>query len=174
LYSDSLHGVSVLRQANHQERVFPDRLNIMLAASNAALVQDLFGIKIIVEYKSPDGKYVVHGAFEIDGIPFMAFDDFSLMKGSRLSKPPPCTFYLYVDDVDMKTEEAIGRGCKIITGNPFNPVGKPQDMFWGDRVASIEDPFGHVWVLAMPHNLKAEHADMKANEKAWLAEYDLL
>ena len=27
---------------------------------------------------------------------------------------------------------------------------KPEDMFWGDRFAMVDDPFGHRWMLSAP------------------------
>ena len=27
-------------------------------------------------------------------------------------------------------------------------VSAPEDMFWGDRFASVTDPFGHQWQMA--------------------------
>jgi PhnB protein len=27
---------------------------------------------------------------------------------------------------------------------------KPEDMFWGDRFAMLDDPFGHRWMLNAP------------------------
>lgn len=48
--------------------------------------------------------------------------------------------YLYVGDVDAVYRTALAAGA---TG-----IAAPEDRFWGDRVARIRDPFGHVWILA--------------------------
>lgn len=47
---------------------------------------------------------------------------------------------LYTDDVDGVFSRAAGAGAK--TAVP------PTDMFWGDRMAQIVDPFGHKWAIA--------------------------
>ena len=47
---------------------------------------------------------------------------------------------LYVDEVDVALRRAVAAGA--------HEVAAPQDSFWGDRIAAIEDPFGHVWGLA--------------------------
>jgi uncharacterized glyoxalase superfamily protein PhnB len=49
-------------------------------------------------------------------------------------------FQLCVDDVDDTLARAVAAGATIRT-----PV---QDADWGDRVATIVDPFGHIWALA--------------------------
>jgi uncharacterized glyoxalase superfamily protein PhnB len=52
----------------------------------------------------------------------------------------PQSFYLYVDDVDAVFTRAIAAGAKSLS--------EPQDQFWGDRFAQIEDPDGYRWALA--------------------------
>ena len=49
-------------------------------------------------------------------------------------------FQLCVDDVDAAVDRAIVAGATVRT--------PPQDADWGDRVATIVDPFGHIWALA--------------------------
>ena len=46
----------------------------------------------------------------------------------------------YTDDVDATFKKAVDAGAK--TDQP------PTDMFWGDRMANITDPFGHNWAIA--------------------------
>jgi uncharacterized glyoxalase superfamily protein PhnB len=52
----------------------------------------------------------------------------------------PQSFYLYVDDVDATFQHALAVGAK--------PLIEPQDQFWGDRFAQIEDPDGYRWAIA--------------------------
>jgi uncharacterized glyoxalase superfamily protein PhnB len=52
----------------------------------------------------------------------------------------PQSFYLYVDDVDATYRRALDAGAKSLTA--------PQDQFWGDRFAQIEDLDGYRWALA--------------------------
>ena len=54
----------------------------------------------------------------------------------------PVILYLYVDDVDAVAEKALAAGAKLL-----RPIA---DESYGDRVAKLEDPFGHVWMLAAP------------------------
>ena len=49
-------------------------------------------------------------------------------------------FQLGVDDVDAAVGRAVTAGATVRT--------PPQDADWGDRVATIVDPFGHIWALA--------------------------
>jgi uncharacterized glyoxalase superfamily protein PhnB len=52
----------------------------------------------------------------------------------------PVSFYLYFEDADAAQKKAIAAGAKETM-----PV---TDMFWGDRMGSIEDPFGYQWSVA--------------------------
>ncbi len=49
----------------------------------------------------------------------------------------PVTIHLYVKDVDRVAEAMTKAGAKVL-----RPV---EDMFYGDRAGSFEDPFGHNW-----------------------------
>lgn len=50
------------------------------------------------------------------------------------------SFYLYVNDVDRSYKRAVGAGATSMT--------EPADQFWGDRMATVSDPFGNTWSLA--------------------------
>ena len=52
----------------------------------------------------------------------------------------PVNLYLYVKGVDAAVERALAAGAK-----PLMPV---TNMFWGDRIGSVEDPYGQKWTLA--------------------------
>jgi uncharacterized glyoxalase superfamily protein PhnB len=68
--------------------------------------------------------------------------------------------YLYVPDVDAAFAQAKGAGAKVIM-----PV---TDMFWGDRVAELEDPSGHRWNLATrKEDLSSKEVAQRA--QAWFA-----
>jgi uncharacterized glyoxalase superfamily protein PhnB len=52
----------------------------------------------------------------------------------------PQSFYLYVDNVDSVYARALEAGAKSLS--------EPQDQFWGDRFAQVEDLDGYRWALA--------------------------
>jgi PhnB protein len=59
---------------------------------------------------------------------------------------------LYVEDVDKVVQRAVKAGAKLT-----RPV---QDMFYGDRGGSVQDPFGHTWHVAT-HVEDVSAAEMK-------------
>ncbi|MEM8832264.1 MAG: VOC family protein [Cyanobacteria bacterium P01_G01_bin.19] len=52
----------------------------------------------------------------------------------------PVSIFLYVEDVDDFTSQATSAGATIKQA--------PLDMFWGDRMAKLKDPFGYEWSVA--------------------------
>jgi PhnB protein len=62
---------------------------------------------------------------------------------SRAPEPDgssPVVIFVYVEDVDKTFQRAIANGATVIL--------QPQNQFWGDRIAWITDPAGHVWTIA--------------------------
>ena len=86
-------------------------------------------VRVNVEIKVGDSKVML--ADESQAMNFLA--------------PParggtPVHMHLYVKNVDATVAKAIEAGAKMMR--------EVQDMFYGDRTASIEDPFGHFWHVA--------------------------
>ena len=52
----------------------------------------------------------------------------------------PVLIFVYVPDVDQTVERASACGAKVLV-----PL---QNQFWGDRIAWLMDPSGHVWTVA--------------------------
>ena len=64
---------------------------------------------------------------------------------------------LYVENVDQVVARAIDAGAKV-----QRPL---QDQFYGDRSATLEDPFGHVWTVATHvEDVLPEEMDRRAQE----------
>jgi PhnB protein len=83
-----------------------------------------------------------HAEMKIGNRIFMLADEFP---GGTASSPQSLggtsvSLYIYVDDVDSFTENAVAQGLKVI-----RPV---TDQFYGDRSGAFEDPFGHSWGFA--------------------------
>lgn len=65
-------------------------------------------------------------------------------------------FTLYVDDVDAALAQAVEAGARCVFG--------PEDTLWGDRMAVIEDPFGHPWGLAK----EIEEITVEEHNRRWM------
>jgi uncharacterized glyoxalase superfamily protein PhnB len=53
---------------------------------------------------------------------------------------PTGGFNIYVADCDALYKQAVAAGATAKM--------PPMDMFWGDRVGAVDDPFGHRWGIS--------------------------
>lgn len=89
----------------------------------------------------PDGT-VAHAMLTIGPAMLMIEGEWPTLT-SRAPQPDgssPVVIYVYVEDVDKAVERAIANGATVLV-----PL---QNQFWGDRIAWIMDPSGHVWTVA--------------------------
>ena len=77
------------------------------------------------------------------------------MKGTTSS------FYVYVEDADAAIKRAVTAGAELTM-----PV---TDMFWGDRMGNVRDPFGYMWTIATRVSIPTEK-EMAAGMKEFYAE----
>lgn len=93
------------------------------------------------EIRDPDGA-IMHAEMKyMDGVIMMGppCDEQNTKSPKDLSGINQ-SLYIYVDDVDEHFLNAKGSGAMQIT--------EPVDMFWGDRMYTIQDPEGHHWAFA--------------------------
>jgi len=89
----------------------------------------------------PDGM-MAHALLKIGREMIMIEGEWPTMP-SRAPKPDgssPVVIFVYVEDVDKTVERAVAKGATVII--------QPQNQFWGDRIAWVMDPAGHVWTIA--------------------------
>jgi PhnB protein len=100
-----------------------------------------FGAKEKVRMPGPDGT-VGHAEVEIGDSRIMLTGEYAAMNFlSPVSRGgTTVTIHLYVKDCDALTARAVKAGARLLR--------EVEDQFYGDRMATVEDPFGHVWHLA--------------------------
>lgn len=108
------------------------------AAEAIEFYKKAFGATEVFRMAQPDGK-IGHAEVQIGDSRIMLADEFpemgylgpSTLGGSSVS------ILLYVEDVDAVFNQAVAAG-----GVEQKPL---EDKFYGDRMGSLVDPFGHVW-----------------------------
>ena len=122
-----------------------------------------FGAEERMRMPGPDGKSVMHAELKIGNSIFMLNDEnpqWDSLSPETL-KGTPCGFYLYVNDANAWQKRAIEAGAKEVM-----PV---QDMFWGDKMGCVMDPFGHKWNIAT-HVRDLSMDEIKKGQEAWMKE----
>ena len=100
-----------------------------------------FGAEETVRMPGPDGQ-VMHAEVKIGNAMLMLSDE---NKERGYLSPDSIggtatSIMFYTDDVDAVFDRAIAAGAKSEM--------PPADMFWGDRMGNLIDPFGHRWAVA--------------------------
>jgi PhnB protein len=101
-----------------------------------------FGAEERFVMPGPDGKGVMHAEVRIGTSIIMMGEESTdcPSKSAETIGSTPISFYIYVENVDEAFKKAVEAGSKIQM-----PV---EDMFWGDRIGTVLDPFGYSWSLA--------------------------
>ncbi len=102
----------------------------------------VFGAKEKFVMPGPNGQGVLHAEMRLGSSIFMMGDERpdQNCKSAQTLGASPISFYLYVKNVDAFFKKAVDGGATVDM-----PL---QDMFWGDRVCRIKDPFGYLWMVA--------------------------
>jgi PhnB protein len=100
-----------------------------------------FGATEGVRMPTPDGK-VGHAELKIGDSMVMLSDMFPQSEGKTPKDAGGTTvsLFMYVEDVDASFKRAVDAGA--------TSSQEPEDQFWGDRYASVVDPYGHRWLMA--------------------------
>jgi PhnB protein len=100
-----------------------------------------FGALEEMRVPGPAGT-IGHAEIKIGGARIMLADEFPEMgaKSPQTIGGSPVSIMIYVEDVDSFFKRAVNAGAKVVT-----PV---ENKFYGDRSATLHDPFGHQWHFA--------------------------
>ena len=116
-------------------------LMVRNAAKALAFYRDAFGADEVMRFEGQGGK-VAHAEIRIgdshvmlaDEQPEQGFVGPQTLGGAGIS------LMLYVVDVDQTFAQALAAGA--------TERRAVADQFYGDRVGTLVDPFGHVWSIA--------------------------
>jgi uncharacterized glyoxalase superfamily protein PhnB len=82
-------------------------------------------------------------------------------KSAETAGATPVSFYLYLENVDQAFRIALEAGAEARM-----PV---QEMFWGDRTGTVQDPFGYSWTLAT-HNKDLTMQEIQQGAQAFFCQ----
>jgi PhnB protein len=128
------------------------------AAEAIEFYRRAFGATELIRIADADGR-ILHAEITIAGSLVMLgdadppFDDPRSLGGLTVG------LHVYVPDVDATVDAAVAAGAELLQA--------PQDMFYGDRMAMLKDPFGHIWVL-LTHKEDLPLEEIKARGEAML------
>jgi PhnB protein len=111
------------------------------AAAAIDFYKKAFGAVEVVRMPQPDGR-IGHAELKVGDSFVMMADEYPEIDavGPKTLGNSPVGILLYVDNVDAVVAKAVSLGAVI-----KKPLA---DQFYGDRSATLEDPFGHKWTVA--------------------------
>jgi PhnB protein len=133
------------------------QLSVDKAADAIEFYKKAFGAEEVDRAPDPSGKKIWHAALRIGNSMLFVNDVFPDMGGEHSR----ASLWLYVSDVDAFFKRAVDAGAK--------PKQPPADMFWGDRMAHVKDPFGQEWAIAT-HVKDMTPEEMKQAADAFVAQ----
>lgn len=101
-----------------------------------------FGARELMRMPSPDGQRIWHAELKIgDSIVYLADEQpGAAARAPSPTQPAPMSIQLYVSDCDAVFARAVKAGAHATMAL--------EDMFWGDRMGTVADPFGYQWSIS--------------------------
>jgi uncharacterized glyoxalase superfamily protein PhnB len=132
----------------------------MISKDTAGLIDFLeraFGAEELARVENPNGPGIGHAEVRIGNAIVMLFD--------VLSPEWPYTpsfLRLYLPDGDAAFQRAVDAGA--------TPLHRMTEMFWGDRVGRLRDPFGNVyWIQTRVVELAPDEIGRRMGEPEFVA-----
>jgi PhnB protein len=124
--------------------------------------KNAFGAHEIMRMPGPGGKGLMHAEIKIGDSIIMLADEHPRMGERSPQSLGGCTgsIYLYVENVDSVCAKALAAGATA--------RGPVSDMFWGDRVGRVADPFGQEWSIAT-HTEDLSNEEIGKRAQAFMA-----
>lgn len=127
----------------HMSKFAMPRLSAYLVCRDAAKAIDFYaaalGGQVLARLDGPDGK-LFHATLGVnDGAVVMVAEErpqWGALSPASFNGTA-VTLHLDVKDCDAALKRATDAGVRVVM--------PAEDMFWGDRYALVEDPFGHRW-----------------------------
>ena len=123
------------------------------AAKAIDFYKKAFGAKVRLRMDAPNGL-IGHAELEIGDSVLMLADEFPQMDflSPQSRGGTSVTIHHYVRDCDATFARAVQAGATVKRAL--------KDEFYGDRTASVEDPFGHIWHIST-HKEDLSSAELK-------------
>jgi PhnB protein len=123
---------------------YPSLSPYLIVRDGAAAIdfyQKVFGAKLRMKLDAPGGR-IGHAELGIGNALVMLADEHPEMGALAPTTigGTPVGLHLYLEDVDAVAKKAIAAGATL-----KRPV---ESQFYGDRLGSIIDPFGHLWHIS--------------------------
>jgi|SRR5882672_11195128 len=128
------------------------------AAGAIEFYKKAFGATELFRFPAPEGK-IGHAEIKIGDSPIMLADEYPDMgyNSPQSLGGSPVSLMIYVENVDIVFDRAVDAGATVKEA--------VSDKFYGDRIGTLVDPFGHVWHVST-HKEDVPLEEMEKRAKA--------
>lgn len=131
------------------------------AAKAIEFYQEAFGAEGGACLNAPDGS-IMHAEVTIGNSTVMLSGENPQWRtqSAKTLGGSPVMMHIYCSNTDELFNKAVAAGCTVVS-----PV---MDMFWGDRMGKVADPFGIQWGIATQTEI-VEEDEMNRRAAEWMA-----
>lgn len=128
-----------------------------------AFYEKAFGAERLMHMVGLNGEGTLHAEFKIGNSILMITDENPdwHMPSPKTLGGAPTSFMIYCEDCEAAFQKAVDAGCSVQA-----PVA---EMFWGDRMGKVEDPFGFQWAFAT-HIEDVSPEELDKRREAWISQ----
>jgi len=157
--------VANVERGGYFERMIPESSSVLiprLVCRDPAVAIDFcvgtFEARELNRRPGPDGR-IAHALLTIGPAMLMIEAEWPTLpsRAPALDGSSPVVIFVYVEDVDRTVARAVALGAEVVV--------PAQDQFWGDRIAWVVDPQGHVWTIAT----RIEETTAQERDDRWAA-----
>src|SRR5262249_25465322 len=107
----------------------------------------------------PGGKGVMHAMLKLGNAHIMMADAWPGQWEQAPKTSATMGLFVYVEDCDRLFDRATKAGCETIF--------QIADMFGGDRMGKLKEPYGHGWAIAT-HKMNYTPEEVQRGQEEWL------
>jgi PhnB protein len=124
------------------EQTIVPSITVNNGAAAIEFYKKAFGAELQFLMTDPGSGKVAYAELRIGGSYFTLNDEVPQMQALSPITRGGATggFNIYVADCDALYNQAVAAGATVKM--------PPMEMFWGDRVGAVDDPFGHRWGIS--------------------------
>jgi PhnB protein len=158
-FSMLLRRVAMAKTISRGSQSIVPSITVHNGAAAIEFYKKAFGAEVQFLMTEPGGPKIAYCELRIGNNYFSVNDEVpqQLALSPITRGGPTGGFNLYVDDCDAIFKQAVAAGATAKM--------PPMDMFWGDRLGAIDDPFGHRWgISTFKEELSPEEVNRRRDE----------
>jgi PhnB protein len=148
--------MTTIKPIPHGYRTLTPYLVVSNLAEAVQFYNRALGGDVYRQIRGPQG--LMHAELKVGDCVLMVAQEHAEAKSPQSLGGTPVSTCVYVDNVDAFVDTALKAGAKLT-----RPI---EVLFFGDRMGTVQDPFGHIWHIATHvEDMSEEEMQRRADQK---------